>query len=64
MMPGVYISLSLRKKRHILPADTEVHIQLHIHQKYLNLCLTLYYYAKVIVELEKKQTNVEVSKIG
>ena len=48
----------LRKKRHILPEDTDVHIQLHIYQKYLNLCLTLYYYAKVIVELENKHKEM------
>ena len=28
-----------------------------IHQKDLNLCLTLYYYAKVIAELENTQTR-------
>ena len=39
----------IRKKRCILlPEATDV------HQKDLNLCLPLYYYGKVIVELEKK----------
>ena len=45
----------LRKKRcTLLPEATDVHIQQQIHQKDLNLCLPLYYYGKVIVELEKK----------
>ena len=49
----------LGKKRHnILPEGTDVHIQQHIHQKDLNLFLTLYYYGKVYVELEKN-TNKE-----
>ena len=41
----------------LLPDGTDVHIQQHIHQKYLNLCLPPYYYGKVIVELEKTQTG-------
>ena len=32
-----------------------LHIQLHNHQKDLNPCLWLYYYGKVIVELEKNK---------
>ena len=49
---------SLRKKRcTLLYKGTDVHIQQHIHQKYLNLCLLLHYYGKVIVELEKTQTR-------
>ena len=35
-----------------------IHIQQHNHQKDLNPCLSLYYYGKVIVELEKN-TNKE-----
>ena len=53
MVPGVYILL--------YPLEEEVHssswghghIQQHNHQKDLNPCLSLYYYGKVIVELEK-----------
>ena len=37
-----------------LPEVTDVHIKQHSHQKDLNLCLSLHYYLKVIVELEKK----------
>ena len=49
----------LRQKRcTLLPKGTDEHIQQHIHQKDLNLCLPLYYYAKVSVELEKN-TNKE-----
>ena len=49
----------LRKKRCILHTEgTSIHIQQHIHQKDLNLCLPLYYYDKVIAELEKN-TNKE-----
>ena len=48
----------LRKKRcTLLPDGTDVRIQQHIHQKDLNLCLPLYQYGKVIVELEKAQTR-------
>ena len=48
----------LRKKRcTIFVEGTDVHIQECIHQKDLNLCLPLYYYAKVTVELEKSQTR-------
>ena len=38
-----------------LPEVTDVHIKQHSHQKDLNLCLSLHYYLKVIVELEKKK---------
>ena len=41
----------------ILPEGIYVHIQYHIHQKDFNLCLSLYYYGKVTVELEKTQTR-------
>ena len=37
----------------VLPEGTDVHIQQHNHQKDLNLCLSLYYFGRVIVELEK-----------
>ena len=40
-----------------LPEGTDVHIRQYIHQKDLNLFLPLYYYAKVIAELEKTQTR-------
>ena len=41
----------LKKKNYtLLPEGTDVHIQQHIRQKDLNLCLLLYYYGKVIVE--------------
>ena len=43
----------LKKKRCThLPEGADVHIQQHTHQKDLNLFLPLYYYGKVIVELE------------
>ena len=49
---------TLRKKRFTLfPVGTDVHTQQHIHQKDLKLCLPLYYYDKVIVELRKTQTR-------
>ena len=41
----------------ILPESTDVHIQQHIHQKDLNLCLTWYGYDKVINEFEKTQNK-------
>ena len=40
-----------------LRAQMYIHIQQHIHQKDLNLCLTSYNYAKVIDELEKTKTR-------
>ena len=58
MVPGVYILSSLRKKNYAtLPEGTDAytHIQQHIHQKYLNFCLTSSDYSKVIDELEKTQ---------
>ena len=62
-----YCSLS-KKRGTLLPEGTDIHIQQHIHQKDLNFCLKLYYYArlgcyiitmqsKVIVELAKTQTR-------
>ena len=49
----------LRNKRcTLLPEITDVHIEQHIHQKDLNLCLPLYYYGKVIVELKKTQPRI------
>ena len=48
----------LRKKRcTILTEGTDLHIQQHIHQKNINLFLTSCYYTKIIVDLEKIQTN-------
>ena len=47
-----------RKKRYtLLPEGTDIHIQQQNHQKNLHLCLSQYYYGKVIVELEKTQTR-------
>ena len=44
-----------RKERCILLTEgTDVHIQQHIHQKYLNLCLSLHYYAKLLLLTWKK----------
>ena len=54
----VHFTVPFRKKRStLLPKGTDLHIQQHIYQKDLNLCLPLYYYAKVIVELEQTQTR-------
>ena len=40
MLLGVYILLPLRKKRYTLLSEgTDGHIQQHIHQKDLNLCI-------------------------
>ena len=47
-----------RKKRNTLPPEgTDINIQQHNHRKDLNPCLSLYYYGKVIVELENTQTR-------
>ena len=37
-----------------------IHIQQHIHQKYLNLFLTSYDYATVIDELEKHKQGIQL----
>ena len=49
----------LRKKRRgaLFHEGTDAHIHEHIHQQDLKLCLPLYYYSKVIVELEKTHTS-------
>ena len=52
-----YCTLRKKKRCVLLSEGTDVHIQQHIHQKDLNLCLTLYYYGKVFDQLEKKQTR-------
>ena len=59
IVPCVYIFIvpSKRERHTILPDGTDVHIQQHIHQKDLNICLALYFHARVIVELEKTQTK-------
>ena len=58
MVPVVYILLSHQEEEYtIFPMGTDVHIQQHIHQEDLNLCLTLHYSAKVIFDLEKKTTR-------
>ena len=58
MVQGVNILLSPQEKRcTLLPGATDVHIQQHIHQKDLNLCLLFYFYAKVTIELGKTQTT-------
>ena len=55
----------LRKKRYtLLPEGTDVHIQQHIHQKDLILCLPLYYYAKVLVELEKHRQGIRLCYVA
>ena len=47
-----------RKKRYtLISKGKDVHIQQHIRQKDLNLCLPLYYYGKVTVEVEKTQAK-------
>ena len=43
-----------------LPKGAGAHIQQHIYQKDLNFCLPLYYYAKVIVELEKHKQGIQL----
>ena len=56
MVPGVYIILSPEEEEvHSFPEGKDVHIQQHIIHKDLNLCLLLFYYGKVIIELEKTQ---------
>ena len=58
MVSDVYILLSPQEEEvHSSSDGTDVRIQQHIHQKDLNLCLPLYQYGKVIVELEKTQTR-------
>ena len=52
MVPDVYILLSPQEED-----GTDVHIQQHIHQKDLILCLPLYYHPKVIAEVEKTQAR-------
>ena len=54
-----------RKKRYtLLPEGTDIQIQQHPHnyRKDLNPCLSLYYYGKVIVELENN-TNKEINYV-
>ena len=47
-----------RKKRYtLLPEGTDIHIQQHNCWKDLNPCLSIYYYGKVIVELQNSQTR-------
>ena len=54
MVSGVCILLCPRKKRcTLLLEGTDVHIQRHNYQKDLNLFRSLFYHAKVIVELAK-----------
>ena len=58
MVLGVYFLLSYREEEvHSFAEGKEVHVQQHIHQKNLNLCLPLFYYGKVIVKLGKTQTR-------
>ena len=54
MVPGVYILLCPPGRKGTL---FFLHIQLHNHQKDLNPSLWLYYYGKVIVELENNTSN-------
>ena len=54
----------LGKKRYIiLPEGRDVHIQQHIHQKDLNLCLTSYDCGKIIDELEKHNKEFSCVKV-
>ena len=53
IVPAVNILLRSQEEEILLPDGPDVHIQQHSHQKHLNPCLSLYYYGKVIVELEK-----------
>ena len=57
--PEVYILLCPQEEK--VATLFFQHIQLHSHQNDLNPCLWLYYYGKVIAELEKnkqqKKTN-------
>ena len=50
----------LRNKRcTVLHEGTNVYIKQHIHQKDLNFCLSLYYYAKVIdLKTEKQDCKI------
>ena len=48
----LWIYCAPRKKSYtVLPEGTDIHIQQHNHQKDLNICLSLYYYDKVIGEV-------------
>ena len=49
----VYTFYCPLRKKSCSSRGHRVHIQQHIHQSYLNLCLPLYYYSKFIAELEK-----------
>ena len=60
IVPVVYILLSPQEEENtVLPEGTDAHIQEQIHQKDLHLFLPLFYYAKLIVELEN--TNKELN---
>ena len=52
----VHFTVPSGRKDALFYLRADVHIQQHIYQKDLNLCLPLCYYAKVIVVLEKIQT--------
>ena len=47
----------------LFPEGTDIHIQQHNHQKDLNLCLSLYYYGKIIVVELENNTNKEFNCI-
>ena len=53
--PEVYILLCPQEEK--VATLFFQHIQLHNHQNDLNPCLWLYYYGKVIAELEKNTNN-------
>ena len=53
--PEVYILLCPQEEK--VATLFFLHIQLHNHQNDLNPCLWLYYYGKVIAELEKNTNN-------
>ena len=59
----VHFTVPSGRKDALFYLITDVHIQQHIYQKDLNLCLPLYYYAKVIVVLEKTQTHTWVGVV-
>ena len=47
----------------LFPEGTDIHIKQHSHKKDLNLCLSLYYYGKIIVVELENNTNKEFNCI-
>ena len=54
----IFYCAPMKKKYTLLPEGTDIHIKQHNHWKDVNLCLSLYYYGKVVDELENS-TNKE-----